>query len=76
MSRHVGVSRAIAYSLGAALGASTLVLLIGLWLFGFDLAQWSESEGRWVGVAGTIGGVLGAAVGPWIGGRAERRAAR
>ena len=74
MSRHFGVWRTLGYSSGAALGASLVVLLIGMWVLGFDPAQWGESQGRWVGVAGTIAGVGGAVAGLLIGQRAERRA--
>jgi hypothetical protein len=76
MSKHFGVSRMIGYSSGAALGASLIVLLIGMWLLGFDPTQWGESQGRLVGVAGTIAGVAGAVGGLLIAGRAERRAVK
>jgi hypothetical protein len=66
--------RMIGYSSGGALGASLIVLLIGMSLLGFDLTHWGETQGRWVGVAGTIAGVAGAAVGAWMSGRADGRA--
>lgn len=76
MSRHSAVSRAAAYSAGAALGASVIVLLIGMALFGSDLTHWGESQGRVFGVAGTIAGIAGAVGGLLIAGRAEQRAAK
>ena len=69
MSRHARVSRAISYSSGGALGASLITLLIGMWWLGSDLTEWGESQGRWVGVVGTIAGVAGAVAGLLIGGR-------
>jgi hypothetical protein len=69
-----GVSKMIGYSVGGALGASVMVLLIGILLLGFDLTQWGESQGRMVGVAGTIAGVAGSVGGALIAGRAARRA--
>lgn len=68
------MSRMIGYSCGGALGASLIVLFIGTLLLGFDLTHWGESQGRWVGVAGTIAGVAGAVGGAWLAGRADRRA--
>lgn len=67
------MSKTIGYSSGAALGASLLVLLIGMWLLGFDPTQWGEREGRLVGVAGTVAGIAGAVGGLLIAGRTERR---
>jgi hypothetical protein len=55
--------KAIGYTAGAAVAASLVVLLVGLLVFGADLTQWAEWEGRVVGVAGTIAGVAGAVVG-------------
>jgi hypothetical protein len=40
-----------------------VVLLVGMLVFGPDLTQWAEEEGRVMGVAGTIAGVAGAVVG-------------
>ena len=68
MSRHVRVSRAISYSAGGALGASLITLLIGMWWLGSDLTGWGESQGRWVGVVGTVAGVAGAVAGLLIAG--------
>ena len=73
MGQHAGWSRMIGWSAGGALGASLLVLLIGMGLLGFDLNQWGESQGRWFGVIGTIAGVAGAVGGMWIAERADRR---
>lgn len=52
--------KAIGFALGAALAASLMVLLIGVLVLGTEFGQWSEPEGRVVGVAGTIAGVAGA----------------
>ena len=54
--------KAIGYAVGAGLGASLAVFLVGALLFGFTLATWTESQGRWVGVVGTIVGITGALV--------------
>jgi hypothetical protein len=64
----------VAYSFGAALAVSLIVLLIGMLLWGFDATLWDESRGRLVGIAGTIAGVAGAVGGLLIAGRSERRA--
>jgi hypothetical protein len=53
----------IRYALAAGLGASLAVLLLGGLLFGSTLASWTESQGRWIGIVGTIVGVTGARVG-------------
>ena len=63
----------IGYSSAAALGASLMVLLIGMWFLGFDPSKWGESDGRFVGLAATIAGIAGAAGGLFVAGRAERR---
>jgi hypothetical protein len=76
MNERIGVSRTLGYSAGAALGASLLVLLVAMSLLGLDPTQWRESQGRWVGVAGTIAAVGGAVGALLMGGRAERRAIR
>jgi len=55
--------KAIGYAVGAAVAASLVVLLVGMLVFGPDLTQWAEGEGRVMGVAGTIAGVAGAVVG-------------
>jgi hypothetical protein len=76
MSKYSAMSRMVGYSFGAALAASLTVLLIGMWLLGFDVTRWNESQGGLVGVAGTIAGVAGAVWGLRIAGRAERRAVK
>lgn len=69
----MGTLKMIRYPVGIALGASLVVLAVGLCAFGFQLSQWAEWEGGIVGIAGTIAGVAGAAVGFKIALRAERR---
>lgn len=64
----------IVYPFGAAVAASAGVLLAGACVFGWGLAEWTEWEGRIVGVIGTIAGAAGAAVGLAMALRAERRA--
>ncbi len=68
--------RIIGYSFAAAVAASFIVMLIGMYLFGFQFAHWAEREGRLVGVVGTIAGVVGAVVGLLLGFRPERRATK
>ena len=52
-------------ALATAVAASLLVLLAGMILFGFQVSQWAEWEGRLVGLAG-------AAVGLWSARRKHR----
>lgn len=51
------------YSFAAAIVASFGALLIGACLFGLNPAEWTEIEGRFVGVLATIAGIAGAAIG-------------
>ena len=74
MSESPAVLKMIGHSVGAVVAASLVVLLIGMFVFGFQFAQWTEWEGRVVGMAGTIAGAAGAVVGLLIALRAERRA--
>jgi hypothetical protein len=66
----------IGYPFAAAFVASLGVLLLGLGVFGLDLSQWAEWEGRIVGVVGTTAGVVGAVAGLMMALRAERRASK
>jgi hypothetical protein len=50
------------------------VLLVGMCVFGFQLVEWAEWQGRIVGLVATIAGVAGAVIGVQIALRAERRA--
>jgi len=74
MNESPALFKLIGYSFGAAVAVSLVVLFIGMVLFGFQLAQWAEWEGRIVGVAGTVAGVAGAIVGLSIAFRAAQRA--
>ena len=65
----------IMYAFGLAVIASLLVLLAGL-LFGFQFTEWAGSEGRIVGVVGTIAGAAGAAPGLWLAVRTENHTTR
>ena len=62
--------RMIGYSFGAAVAASLAVLFVGLVVCGFQFTEW---EGRFVGLVGTIAGIAGAAVGLLPASRAEQR---
>lgn len=74
MNESPAALKMIAYPVATAIAASLLVLLVGMFLFGFQLAQWAEWQGRLVGVAGTIAGIAGAASGFALAARAQRRA--
>ena len=63
MNKSSGVLNVIGYSFGASVAASLSVFLIGACVFGFQLAEWTEWEGRIVGLVGTVAGVAGAVVG-------------
>lgn len=63
MDRPPAARKAVGYTVGAAFTTSLIVLLVGMLVFGSDVPQWAEWEGRLVGVAGTIAGVAGAALG-------------
>ena len=63
MSKSSGVLKAIGYASGASVGASLGVLLVGACVFGFQLAERTEWQGRVMGLAGTVAGVAGAVVG-------------
>ena len=47
---------------------------VGMCVFGFQLAEWAEWQGRIAGVVGTVVGVAGAVIGLQIALRADRRA--
>jgi hypothetical protein len=55
--------KAMGYAFGASLVASFAALLAGACVFGFELAQWTEWEGRVVGIIATISGIGGAIIG-------------
>lgn len=73
MNESSGILKAIAYSFGAAVGGALVVLLVGMCVFGFQLVQWAEWEGRTIGVIATIAGVAGASIGLLIALRARHR---
>jgi hypothetical protein len=64
--------KVIGYAFAASVAASLAVLLVGACMFGFQLAHWTESQGRLFGVLGTIAGVAGAVIGLRIALRPER----
>lgn len=76
MNKKSAALKAIGYAFGAAIAASSIVLLVGMCVFGFQLAEWAEWQGRIAGVFGTIAGVAGAVIGLQTALRAERRAIR
>lgn len=53
------IKHALVYSLIATFG----VVVVAGFFFGFHLSQWSEWQGRLVGVTATIAGVAGAFLG-------------
>lgn len=74
MSKSSVVLKAIGYASGASVAASLIVLLVGMCVFGFELAKWAEWQGRIAGVVGTLAGVAGAVIGLWLALRTESRA--
>jgi hypothetical protein len=76
MGKKSAVLKVIGYAFGTSIAASLIVLLIGMCVFGFQLAEWAEWQGRIAGVLGTIAGVAGAVIGLQIALRAEWRAIR
>jgi uncharacterized oligopeptide transporter (OPT) family protein len=51
---------AIEYAFVCSMIASFSVVVVAGFFFGFELSQWSEGQGRLVGVTATIAGVVGA----------------
>jgi hypothetical protein len=76
MCESPAVWKMVGYAFASAIAASLLVLLVGMALFGFQLSQWAEWEGRLVGVVGTVAGNAGAAGGLWLARRAQRQAVK
>ncbi len=70
MNRSSSVLKMIGYPFASALALSLMVILVAMALLGFDF---TEREGRWVGVIGTIGGVAGAVIGLKIAHRREHK---
>ncbi len=54
---------AIEYAFVCSMIASFSVVVVAGLFFGFELSQWSEGQGRLVGVTATIAGVVGAVFG-------------
>ena len=73
MDRQPAAGKAIGYTFGGAVAASLAVLIVGMLVFGSDLTQWAEWEGRAMGVAGTIAGVAGAVIGLRLATRSDHR---
>ena len=71
-----GMAKTIAYAAGIGVAASLFVLILGAWAFGLTLERWNEWQGRLVGVAGTVVGVLGAMMGSRLAHRASVRQVR
>ncbi len=59
----MNVFKLVGYPLAGALLASLGVLLVALFIFGFQVSEWAEWEGRIVGIAATTLAVVGAGVG-------------
>jgi hypothetical protein len=74
MNKCSAVLKAIGYAFGASVAGSLGVLLVGMCVFGFQLVEWAEWQGRIVGLVATIAGVAGAVIGVKIALRAERQA--
>ena len=64
--------KVIGYTFAVSVAASLAALLVGACLFGFQLAHWTEWQGRLLGVVGTIAGVAGAVIGLRMALRIER----
>lgn len=69
------ILKIIGYAFGGAFVASLGVLIVGMIIYGFDSADWTERQGRLVGVLGTIAGFCGAGFGLVMASRAERQSA-
>ena len=54
---------AIEYAFVCSMIASFIVVVVAGFFFGFEWNQWSEGQGRLVGVTATIAGVVGAVFG-------------
>ena len=54
---------AIEYAFVCSMIASFSVMVVAGFFFGFEFSQWSEGQGRLVGVTATIAGVVGAIFG-------------
>ena len=54
---------AIEYAFVCSMIASFSVVVVAGLFLGFELSQWSEGQGRLVGVTATIAGVVGAVFG-------------
>lgn len=67
------ILKIVGYAFGGAVVASFGVLIVGMFVYGFNNADWTESQGRLVGVSGTIAGVFGAAIGLVMASRAGRQ---
>ena len=63
----------IAYAFGIAVIGSVGVLIAGMCVYGFNYSDWTDAQGRLIGVFATIAGALGAAAGLLVASRMERR---
>ena len=66
----------IASSIAAAFAGLIGALFVGLCFFGYRVSEWTEGEGRIVGVMATLLAVMGAAVGLRLALQAQRRHAK
>ena len=73
MNESSRIARYVGFAFGIAVAASLVVLLAGAIAFGFRVDRWTESQGRLIGVLGTLAGIAGAALGVWLARRAEPR---
>ncbi|MHB9030359.1 MAG: hypothetical protein ACYC9O_16460 [Candidatus Latescibacterota bacterium] len=59
----MGILKPIGYSFGTAVVVSFIVLFLGMLVFGMQLNEWTEWQGRIIGAAATIAGIAGAVAG-------------
>ena len=63
MRNRYGTLEAIEYAFVCSMIASFGVMTVAGLFFGFHLSQWSEWQGRLVGVIGSVAGIAGALFG-------------
>lgn len=65
----------IAYAFIAGAVSTFAIFIFGMFVYGYNFADWTEAQSRFVSVLGTIAGVLGVGFGLVMASRAEHRAA-